>query len=99
MNKQSLLISSAFIVVASLPNLAAYAAPVDLDQSAGLLGSPVAQVPMQDPAVKKAIEWIQSKQLKHEQIQKKDPQSTLGDRPHNNVEHRLILGGPEVVPM
>lgn len=77
------------------------AAPVSVDMTAaGLLGSPVAQLPMQDPTLQKAIEWVQSKQLKQEHREKTSPQSTIGEKPRkDDGSRRLILGGPEVIPM
>lgn len=98
MNKQCIVISTTLFLLASTAGVA-QAAPVEVDMAAGLLGSPVAQVPMQDPAVQRAIEWIQSKQLKQEQLQKANPQSTIGEKPRSSVGRRLILGGPEVIPM
>lgn len=92
--------TSTFLVIASLAGTSVQAAPVSVDMNAaGLLGSPVAQIPIQDPTLQKAIEWIQSKQLKHEQREKTTPQSTIGERPSNDASRRLILGGPEVIPM
>ena len=69
------------------------------DQSAGLLGSPVAQVPVQqDPAVQHAIEWIQ--QARRNELKQSNPSNSIGkSRKHFNPDRALILGGPEVVPM
>jgi hypothetical protein len=96
MNKQLLVVTSLLFVATTG---SAFAAPpvVSLDMAEGLLGSPVAQVPMQDPVIQKAIEWIQSKQTKPDQLQKTNPQNTIGDK--RFAPRRLILGGPEIIPM
>jgi hypothetical protein len=92
MNTKLLIITSVLFVAGS----AASAAPIEVSMAEGLLASPVAQAPSQDPVIQKAIEWIQSKQQKPE-IQKANPQNTIGDKPAN--QRRLILGGPEIIPM
>jgi len=96
MNKQFLVITS-LLFVANTGS--AFAAPViDMDMAEGLLGSPAAQVPVQDPVIQRAIEWIQSKQTKPDQLQKNNnPNNTIGDK--RFAPRRLILGGPEIIPM
>lgn len=97
MNNQSIVISCA-IILATAGGTSVSAAPVEVSMAAGLLGSPIAQLPMQDPLVQKAIEWIQSKQLKPiDQKEKANPAKTIGERLDTN--RRLILGGPEIIPM
>jgi hypothetical protein len=95
MRKNLLVITSVLYLASTSAEVAA--APVLVDSAAGLLGSPVAQVPVQDPVIQKAIEWIQSKQTKPDQLQKKEPQSTIGKRFMS--PRKLILGGPEIIPM
>jgi hypothetical protein len=95
MNKQLPLITSVLLVLGS--SLAVVAAPISVDAGEGLLASPAAQ-PVQDPLIQKAIEWIQNKQIKPADLQKKNnPEKTIGQKPDN--QHRLILGGPETIPM
>jgi hypothetical protein len=96
MNKQLPLITSVLLVLGS--SVAALAAPVSVDATEGLLASPAAQPPVQDPVIQKALEWIQNKQMKPSDLQKKNgPEKTIGQKPDYN--HRLILGGPENIPM
>jgi hypothetical protein len=98
MNKKYIAISYAYLFVATCT--AAYAAPtVTVDASVGLLGSPIAQAPIQDPVIQKALDWIQSKQIKKEQKEKLNPESTIGEKPRKEGTRRLILGGPEIIPM
>lgn len=96
MNKISIAISSLAVAMCA-GALSAEATPISTDATiGGLLGSPVAQVPIQDPVVKKAIEWIRSKH----QLQPVQPESsdkTIGQKRENN--RRFILGGPEIIPM
>lgn len=95
MNKQLPLITSVLLVLGS--GLAVIAAPISVDSGEALLASPAAQ-PVQDPLIQKAIEWIQNKQIKPSDLQKKSsPDKTIGQKPE--TQHRLILGGPETIPM
>lgn len=101
MNKLCLAITSSLLVISGsfAFSAAAQSAPMgSFDQTLGLLGSPVAQLPAQDPVLKQAIDWIQSNQLKQIPKMKTSPESTIGDKPVDN-NRRLILGGPEVMPM
>jgi hypothetical protein len=94
MNMKLTIITSVLLVAAS--SASAFAAPISVDSAEGLLGSPAVQPPAQDPVLQKAIEWIQSKQQKPE-MQKTNPQNTIGGKPA--TQRRLILGGPEIIPM
>lgn len=98
MNKQILSIITPLAIAAGLSTASVYAAPVNLaDQSAGLLGSPLAQLPLQDPVVQQAVDWIQiqnSKPTEHKL--KSKPDTTIV---RSRFEHRYIMGGPEIVPM
>jgi hypothetical protein len=94
MNMKHLILTSVLFVAGS--SVAVFAAP-SFDMAEGLLASPVAQAPAQDPVIQKAIEWIHSKQIKENQMQKNtNPANTIGEKP---TTRRLILGGPEIIPM
>lgn len=96
MNKQLPLITSVLLVLGS--SVAAISAPISVDSTEGLLASPAAQPPVKDPVIQKAIEWIQNKQIKPTDLQKKNnPEKTIGQKPE--AQRRLILGGPEIIPM
>lgn len=98
MNKQTLPIISALAILAGLSVASVYAAPVNIaDQSAGLLGSPIAQLPLQDPVVQQAVDWIQIQNAKPEEHKlKSKPETTIV---RSRFEHRYIMGGPEIIPM
>jgi hypothetical protein len=74
---------------------------VAVDQCVGLLGSPIAQVPIQDPAVEQAIDMLKSKQLQQINNERKIPTTpeTTISRQHHDIDHMLILGGPENILM
>ena len=77
------------------------AAPtVELQQYTALLGSPIVQIPVKDPLLKKAIELLQEHQAKPIEAPKKSkPDSPIGGSRSTDSDKALILGGPDVVPM
>ena len=66
------------------------------DQSAGLLISPVVQPTNEDPAVQKAVKWILMKRSHTEHVVNTTPKARTA---HKDIDHSLILGYPETMPM
>jgi hypothetical protein len=89
----------------SLASAASMALPVlALPSDAGtevesLLGSPVAQLPINDPVLQKALELLQDNSAHKTPSKKNTPDSPIGRAPRHGNNRQLILGGPEVIPM
>jgi hypothetical protein len=87
------------ILSVAVLSISVQAAPLTMsDQTAGLLGSPVAQVPAQDPIVQQAINWIQSRSKQHD-IKINSGETLSRRHRHHDLNQVKILGGPEIVPM
>lgn len=101
MNRQILLVST-LIAAATASSLcvAANAMPVvAIDQCAGLLGSPIAQLPIQDPLIQEAIDVIKSKQLQPVEPKLPTKPEPTVSHSHKKLDGVLILGGAESIPM
>jgi hypothetical protein len=80
----------------------AHAMPLTaIDLNVGLVGRPIAQLPIQDPQVEQAIDVIKSKHLKQNNERKSPttPETTISRAHHKDLDKVLILGGVENVPM
>jgi hypothetical protein len=66
------------------------------DQASGLLATPAVQTAAQDPAVQKAVEWIRTKNERSVGQTVTKPSHL---RAHRDLDHVLILGYPDTVPM
>lgn len=102
MNKYRIFIASAFLIATSAATLSGTASAmpvVAIDQCVGLLGSPVAQTPNQDPLVEQAIDVLKSKDWLHniDRTKPTTPETTISKR--KNLDGVLILGGAESIPM
>ena len=72
-----------------------------------ILGSPAAQLPLNDPLLQKALELLQDDQVRTNRKEQrlKQPDGPIGEsagkqnRRTLDVDHRLILGGPDILPM
>jgi hypothetical protein len=96
-NRQ-LIVLVAAISVCSGAYTSAAAAPLPDSNVTALLSSPV-EVPVKDPALKKAIEALKEKPSKpDEHKNQKKPDGPIGKRMQNR-DRVLILGGPEIFPM
>jgi hypothetical protein len=77
----------------------AQAAPAGIgDQASGILGSPVSQLPTEDPVIEKAIQWLRTNQ-QHNQNRYADVRSTAEVTSRYDCNHFLIMGGSETLPM
>jgi hypothetical protein len=96
MKKQAAFILLALATAAGLAS-GAQASPSDsADQTTGLLTSPVVQPTNQDPAVQKAVKWILSRRAHAEHVVNVAPK---GRTAHKDIDHTLILGYPDAMPM
>lgn len=93
-NVPSLLVAMAALwAFAVLP---VQAAPASVgDQASGILGSPITQPPSADPAIAKAVEWLQTNQKLSRMQYATEKSARLG----HDADRCLILGGPETLPM
>jgi hypothetical protein len=77
----------------------AQAAPAGIgDQASGILGSPVSQLPVEDPVIEKAIQWLKANQ-QQSQSRYVDARSTAEINRHYDCDHFMIMGGSETLPM
>jgi hypothetical protein len=94
MTKTTLSISLSVLAAIGM-TVNANASPVTVsDQANGVLASPLTQTASQDPLVQQAVQWIRSKGTSS---QAKLVPTALGS--HKDINHSLILGYPETVPM
>ena len=94
MNKHTLSISLSIAAAIGFA-LSAQASPASVgDQANGMLGSPAVQTSSQDPLVRQAVKWIRSNDVQTEHYAPKSSKVT-----HRDLDHTMILGYPESVPM